>query len=87
LIAQKKPAKMNPAQILNDMILDSLGEQAKDYKFHYTGHSLGAAMAEMQAVDMDIKLQQKGLNKPGEKDYNGLKKSDSRMSSFVSQMI
>lgn len=68
LIAQKKPAKMNPAQILNDMILDSLGEQAKDYKFHYTGHSLGAAMAEMQAVDMDIKLQQKGLKNPGEKD-------------------
>lgn len=68
LIAQNKPAKMNPAQILNDMILDSLGEKAKDYKFHYTGHSLGAAMAEMQAVDMDIKLQQKGLKNPGEKD-------------------
>ena len=68
LVAQSKPAKMNPAQILNDMILDSLGEQAKDYKFHYTGHSLGAAMAEMQAVDMDIKLQQKGFKKPGDKD-------------------
>ena len=68
LVAQSKPAKMNPAQILNDMILDSLGEQAKDYKFHYTGHSLGAAMAEMQAVDMDIKLQKKGLKNHGEKD-------------------
>ena len=63
-----KPAKMNPAQILNDMILDSLGEKAKDYKFHYTGHSLDAAMAEMQAVDMDIKLQQTGLKNPNEKD-------------------
>ena len=61
LIAQEKPRKMNPAQILNDMILDSLGDAAKDYKFHYTGHSLGAAMAEMQAADMDIKLTQKGL--------------------------
>ncbi len=68
LVAQSKPAKMNPAQILNDMILDSLGEQAKDYKFHYTGHSLGAAMAEMQAIDMDIKLQKRGLKNPGEKD-------------------
>ncbi len=52
---------MNPAQILNDMILNSLGDPAKDNKFHYIGHSLGAAMAEMQAADKDIKLMQKGL--------------------------
>ena len=63
LVVQKKPRKMNPAQILNDMILDSLGDAAKDYKFHYTGHSLGAAMAEMQAADMDIKLTQRDYKK------------------------
>lgn len=61
LITHNKPKKMNSAQALNSMILDSLGEAAKDYKFHYTGHSLGAAMAEMQAADMDIRLTQKNL--------------------------
>jgi hypothetical protein len=61
MVAHNKPRKMNPAQVLNDMILDSLGDEAKNYKFHYTGHSLGAAMAEMQAADMDIKLTKKGL--------------------------
>lgn len=61
LVMQTLPVKMEPAAILNDMILDSLGDKAKEFKFHYTGHSLGAAMAEMQAVDMDIKLQKKGL--------------------------
>ncbi len=68
LVAQEKPRKMNPAQILNDMILDSLGDAAKDYKFHYTGHSLGAAMAEMQAADMDIKLTQKGFKQEGNRE-------------------
>lgn len=68
MVAHNKPQKMNPAQVLNDMILDSLGEEAVNYKFHYTGHSLGAAMAEMQAADMDIKLTQKGLKKEGSKD-------------------
>ena len=68
MVAHNKPRKMNPAQVLNDMILDSLGEEAVNYKFHYTGHSLGAAMAEMQAADMDIKLTQNGLKKEGSKD-------------------
>ena len=68
MVAHNKPQKMDPAQILNDMILDSLGEEAVNYKFHYTGHSLGAAMAEMQAADMDIKLTQKGLKKEGSKE-------------------
>lgn len=65
MVAHNKPRKMNPAQILNDMVLDSLGDKAKEYKFHYTGHSLGAAMAEMQAADMDIKLTKKGLKAEG----------------------
>ncbi len=65
MVAHNKPRKMNPAQILNDMVLDSLGDKAKEYKFHYTGHSLGAAMAEMQAADMDIKLTKNGLKAEG----------------------
>lgn len=65
MVAHNKPRKMNPAQILNDMVLDSLGDKAKEYKFHYTGHSLGAAMAEMQAADMDIKLTKSGLKLEG----------------------
>jgi hypothetical protein len=68
LAFHSKPRKMNPAQILNNIILDSLGEQAKDYKFHYTGHSLGAAMAELQAADMDIKLTKKNLK--SDQDFN-----------------
>ena len=70
MVAHNKPRKMNPAQILNDMVLNSLGDKAKEYKFHYTGHSLGAAMAEVQAADMDIKLTKKGLEAEGkgEKD-------------------
>jgi hypothetical protein len=68
LVAQGKPRKMNPAQILNDMTLDSLGEVAKDYNFHYTGHSLGAAMAEMQAADMDIQLTKRGFKRPEDRE-------------------
>ena len=63
LFDHNKPKKFKPAQALNDMILDSLGDAAMEYKFHYTGHSLGAAMAEMQAADMDIKLTKKGLKR------------------------
>lgn len=61
LMLEYKPAKMKPAQELNQMILDSLGEEARNYQFHYTGHSLGAAMAEMQAADMHIKLKRQSL--------------------------
>ncbi|PCJ29412.1 MAG: hypothetical protein COA94_01420 [Rickettsiales bacterium] len=71
LAASQKPRKLNPAQVLNDMILDSLGAEASEYKFHYTGHSLGAAMAEMQAVDMDIKLTQRDL-KAGEEQISAV---------------
>ena len=65
MVAQNNPRKMMPAQTLNEMVLDSLGEQAKEYNFHYTGHSLGAAMAEMQAADMDIKLRERGVKLEG----------------------
>ena len=61
LALDKQPLKTSRAAILNDMILDSLGNEAKNFTFHYTGHSLGAAMAEISAADMDIKMQQRGL--------------------------
>ncbi|MDG1436353.1 MAG: hypothetical protein P8P83_00995 [Rickettsiaceae bacterium] len=63
LSLKKQPLKMNPARRLNNRILNHLGDEAKEYKFTYTGHSLGAAMAEMQAVDMDIQLESKGIKK------------------------
>ncbi|NRB10538.1 MAG: hypothetical protein HRU35_02840 [Rickettsiaceae bacterium] len=56
LILRKQPFKVTQAAALNEMILDSLGDQAGEFEFHYTGHSLGAAVAEIAAVDMDIKL-------------------------------
>lgn len=68
LFKEERPDKMKPAETLNQMILDSLGKEAADYKFHYTGHSLGAAMAEMQAADMDIRLRQKGLRNQNDKE-------------------
>lgn len=63
LALRREPLKMNPARSLNAHILSHLGDDAKEYKFTYTGHSLGAAMAEMQAVDMDIQLESKGIKK------------------------
>lgn len=61
LATHEIPNKMKPAGQLNDIIIDSLGKDASEYKFHYTGHSLGGFMAEMQAADLDIKLRKKGL--------------------------
>ena len=54
----RSPSKRSQAQILNEMIIDSIGiENIKDYEMHYTGHSLGACMADIAAADMDIQLQ------------------------------
>ncbi|HJK87486.1 MAG TPA: hypothetical protein QKA14_01355 [Candidatus Megaira endosymbiont of Hartmannula sinica] len=55
----KSPRKLTPAKILSNMVLDSLGEETKNYKFHFTGHSLGAAMSEIMSANMDIKLKNK----------------------------
>lgn len=57
-----EPLKMESANTLNDIILDSLGDEVENFSIHYTGHSLGAAVAEMQAADMDIKMHNRGLN-------------------------
>lgn len=55
------PEKLKAAKALNKRILTELGAEAADYTFHYTGHSLGAAMADAGATDMGIKLHDKGL--------------------------
>lgn len=60
---KQQPLKMKAARNLNDQILGHLGDEINDYKFTYTGHSLGAAMAEMQAADMDIQLTHNGVKK------------------------
>ncbi len=61
LVMQQEPQKMKPAKELNKIILDSLGASAKEYKFHYTGHSLGAVIADLSAADMDIQLRKRQL--------------------------
>jgi hypothetical protein len=61
LIAQAEPNKLQKARDLNNLVMENLGPTIKDYKFHYTGHSLGAAMAQLQAEDMYIKMHKKGI--------------------------
>ncbi len=54
------PNKLEQTSNLNQRVLDDLGDKASEYKFHYTGHSLGGAMAELSAADMYNKLSKKG---------------------------
>lgn len=61
LVMEQMPPKLESAGILNQMILDSLGSAASEYKFHYTGHSLGAALSDMAAADMAIRCRQTGI--------------------------
>ncbi len=41
---------------VNDILLDSLGAEAINYEFHYTGHSIGAIVAECGATNMKKNL-------------------------------
>lgn len=75
------PKKLNSASKLNDLILDNiqaLGGELKDWKFDYSGHSLGGVMCNISAADMAIKLKAKeclsngqissvGFDNPGSK--------------------
>jgi hypothetical protein len=61
LIMHLEPNKLKSASKLNTTVLENLGDSAKDYQFHYTGHSLGAAMADIQAVDMHLQMNTKGI--------------------------
>jgi hypothetical protein len=62
LIMHLEPNKLKSASKLNTTVLENLGDDAKDYQFHYTGHSLGAAMADIQAVDMHLQMNAKGIH-------------------------
>lgn len=55
------PLKAKAAQELNNLILEQLGDEAKDYHFHYTGHSLGGALSDIAATDMGMKLHQQNI--------------------------
>jgi hypothetical protein len=61
LLMGSTPKKLKAAKTLNKRILKELGDKVADYKFHYTGHSLGAFMSDVAATDMGIQLHQKGL--------------------------
>jgi hypothetical protein len=65
LILHLPPRKLKSAHILNETILDNLGDEISQYNFHFTGHSLGAAMAQIQATDLFLQLRDKGI-KPKE---------------------
>lgn len=52
-----EPFKLETLRSLNEMIIDQLGEEdVPKYNFHYTGHSLGAALSDCAATDMAILL-------------------------------
>lgn len=68
LYLEQAPDKAESVYALNQMIIDNLEGNLGEYKFSYTGHSLGAALAEIGAADMAIKLTQKGYDL---KDENG----------------
>jgi hypothetical protein len=65
LLINIEPAKLEPARKINAQVLAALGDNVVDYNFSYTGHSLGAAIADMQAAAMDIELQKLGLEVKG----------------------
>ncbi len=52
-----QPQKKQEVQSLNDLIIQEIPDDGlKDYKFHYTGHSLGAVMSDIAATNMAMKL-------------------------------
>lgn len=61
VLFSKFPLKIKSASALNNQILNVLGDKVQEYSFRYTGHSLGASMAQLSAADMEIKLAEKKL--------------------------
>ena len=54
------PRKMASAAKLNQMLIDELGVDVENYTFNFTGHSLGAVMADCAATDMVLRLKKSG---------------------------
>lgn len=68
LMNNKQPGKVKQAIRVNKIIIELLSNHnshIKDYKIIYTGHSLGAAIADMQAAYMEIELQKQGITDKG----------------------
>ncbi len=65
LIKGIMPKKIEQATLLNDMIISSLqtdGADLSEWKFIYTGHSLGGAISDVAAADMALKLKNTGID-------------------------
>lgn len=58
-----KPYNVDEIIKVNEMLLDSLGSEVENYKFHYTGHSLGGLIAQSGAVHMKMMLAKLGFLK------------------------
>lgn len=62
LAFSKEPHKATQVKQFNELLLGEIGSDSerfgniKDYKFHYTGHSLGAALGDIGAADMALRL-------------------------------
>ena len=63
LAAGFMPRKLKAVEAINEKLIEDLKSQGieniGDYKFNFTGHSLGAVMADCAAADMTLRLQHK----------------------------
>jgi hypothetical protein len=65
LAAAQLPSKFRAAQALNEMIVENFGKELADYTIHYTGHSLGAALSDMAAADMALRMRNADMLEKG----------------------
>lgn len=54
------PRKFKAIQAMHSMLLDNMGDKIKEYDIHYTGHSLGAVLADLSAAHMAALLDWRG---------------------------
>lgn len=66
LASAQLPYKFKSVQALNAMIVENFGEELAGYKIHYTGHSLGAALSDMGAADMALRLKNANMLTKGQ---------------------
>ena len=62
LLVGEEPLKISQAKKVNKKIIDLIGEDnIKNYEINFTGHSLGAAIANIQAAYFDVECQKRGI--------------------------
>lgn len=66
LASAQLPSKFKAVQALNAMIVENFGEELAGYTIHYTGHSLGAALSDMGAADMALRLKNANMLTKGQ---------------------